>query len=235
MAPDGDFIDAASQDASYYFMNVAPQWQCFNGANWKSVKILYSILYSLFNSLFIIHYLISLFNSLFIINYSIHYSLFNSLFIIHYSIHFSLFNSLFDSLLVIQFIIRFVIHYSLSTSLFNSLFHSLFIIHCPIHYSIFILNEGVCVGKRIDWPIVCTDCGQRCLRFGAERIECERIGAAAGSGVRPSRSELPLAASAGRRNHRHRLFKSTQTSSTFSPFFPNSLFIIRYSILIHFH
>lgn len=35
MAPDGDFIDAASQDASYYFMNVAPQWQCFNGANWK--------------------------------------------------------------------------------------------------------------------------------------------------------------------------------------------------------
>ena len=37
MAPDGDFIDAASQDATYYFMNVAPQWQNFNGANWKYV------------------------------------------------------------------------------------------------------------------------------------------------------------------------------------------------------
>lgn len=35
MAPDGDFIDAASQDATYYFLNTAPQWQNFNGANWK--------------------------------------------------------------------------------------------------------------------------------------------------------------------------------------------------------
>lgn len=35
MAPDGDFIDWSSQDASYYFMNVAPQWQTFNGGNWK--------------------------------------------------------------------------------------------------------------------------------------------------------------------------------------------------------
>lgn len=35
LAPDGDFIDAASQDATYYFLNTAPQWQCFNGANWK--------------------------------------------------------------------------------------------------------------------------------------------------------------------------------------------------------
>jgi DNA/RNA non-specific endonuclease len=34
MAPDGDFIDAASQDASYYFMNVAPQWQIFNAGSW---------------------------------------------------------------------------------------------------------------------------------------------------------------------------------------------------------
>lgn len=35
LAPDGDFIDAASQDASYYFMNTAPQFQVFNNGNWK--------------------------------------------------------------------------------------------------------------------------------------------------------------------------------------------------------
>ena len=35
MAPDADFIDAASQDASYYFMNTAPQFQTFNNGNWK--------------------------------------------------------------------------------------------------------------------------------------------------------------------------------------------------------
>lgn len=35
LAPDGDFIDAASQDASYYFMNTAPQFQSFNNGNWK--------------------------------------------------------------------------------------------------------------------------------------------------------------------------------------------------------
>ncbi len=35
MAPDADFIDAASQDASYYFMNAAPQFQTFNNGNWK--------------------------------------------------------------------------------------------------------------------------------------------------------------------------------------------------------
>lgn len=35
MAPDADFIDAASQDASYYFMNTAPQFQIFNNGNWK--------------------------------------------------------------------------------------------------------------------------------------------------------------------------------------------------------
>jgi hypothetical protein len=42
MAPDGDFIDAGSQDATYYFMNTAPQWQNFNGANWKYIIILLS-------------------------------------------------------------------------------------------------------------------------------------------------------------------------------------------------
>ena len=35
LAPDGDFIDAASQDASYYYLDMAPQWQSFNGGNWK--------------------------------------------------------------------------------------------------------------------------------------------------------------------------------------------------------
>lgn len=35
LAPDGDFIDAASQDATYYYVNMAPQWQSFNGGNWK--------------------------------------------------------------------------------------------------------------------------------------------------------------------------------------------------------
>lgn len=35
LAPDGDFIDAGSQDASYYFMNTAPQFQTFNNGNWK--------------------------------------------------------------------------------------------------------------------------------------------------------------------------------------------------------
>jgi hypothetical protein len=42
MAPDGDFIEAGSQDATYYFMNTAPQWQNFNGANWKYIIILLS-------------------------------------------------------------------------------------------------------------------------------------------------------------------------------------------------
>jgi hypothetical protein len=44
MAPDGDFIDAASQDASYYFMNAAPQFQTFNNGNWKYVLNIISIL-----------------------------------------------------------------------------------------------------------------------------------------------------------------------------------------------
>ena len=35
LAPNGDFIDADSQRASFYFMNTAPQFQTFNGGNWK--------------------------------------------------------------------------------------------------------------------------------------------------------------------------------------------------------
>ena len=42
LAPDGDFIDAASQDATYYFMNTAPQFQTFNNGNWKLVWYLSS-------------------------------------------------------------------------------------------------------------------------------------------------------------------------------------------------
>lgn len=35
LAPNGDFLDWPSQDASFYFMNAAPQWTSFNGGNWK--------------------------------------------------------------------------------------------------------------------------------------------------------------------------------------------------------
>ncbi|TRY70030.1 hypothetical protein TCAL_15017 [Tigriopus californicus] len=34
LAPNADFIYFSHQDASFYFMNVAPQWQVFNGGNW---------------------------------------------------------------------------------------------------------------------------------------------------------------------------------------------------------
>lgn len=38
LAPDGDFIDAASQDSTYYYINFAPQWQSFNNGNWKALE-----------------------------------------------------------------------------------------------------------------------------------------------------------------------------------------------------
>ncbi|KAI9552478.1 hypothetical protein GHT06_022844 [Daphnia sinensis] len=38
MSPNGDFIDAASQDASFYFTNTAPQFQTFNGGNWRLLE-----------------------------------------------------------------------------------------------------------------------------------------------------------------------------------------------------
>ncbi len=39
LAPDGDFIDAASQDATYYYINCVPQWQSFNNGNWKELEM----------------------------------------------------------------------------------------------------------------------------------------------------------------------------------------------------
>ena len=33
LSPDADFIDGAEQDATYYFFNVAPQFQSFNNVD----------------------------------------------------------------------------------------------------------------------------------------------------------------------------------------------------------
>jgi hypothetical protein len=39
LAPDADFLYKEWQYATYYFFNVAPQWQSFNNGNWKAVEI----------------------------------------------------------------------------------------------------------------------------------------------------------------------------------------------------
>ena len=38
LAPDAAFIYDAFQDATYYFVNVAPQFQSFNNGAWKALE-----------------------------------------------------------------------------------------------------------------------------------------------------------------------------------------------------
>ena len=38
LAPDADFVHREWQEATYFYANVAPQWQAFNNRNWKSVE-----------------------------------------------------------------------------------------------------------------------------------------------------------------------------------------------------
>ena len=38
LSPDAAFIYNVMQDATYYFFNVAPQFQAFNNGNWKSLE-----------------------------------------------------------------------------------------------------------------------------------------------------------------------------------------------------
>ena len=38
LAPDAAFVTDPEQDATYYFVNVAPQFQTFNNGNWKVLE-----------------------------------------------------------------------------------------------------------------------------------------------------------------------------------------------------
>uniref|UniRef100_A0A6A7G4Z5 DNA/RNA non-specific endonuclease n=1 Tax=Hirondellea gigas TaxID=1518452 RepID=A0A6A7G4Z5_9CRUS len=38
LAPDADFVTEQERDATYYYINVAPQWQTFNNGNWKMLE-----------------------------------------------------------------------------------------------------------------------------------------------------------------------------------------------------
>lgn len=39
LAPKGHFVHAFQQRATYHYINVAPQWQSFNGGNWNEMEI----------------------------------------------------------------------------------------------------------------------------------------------------------------------------------------------------
>merc|ERR1711915_386536 len=38
LSPDAAFVYNVQQDATYYFVNVAPQFQSFNNGNWKALE-----------------------------------------------------------------------------------------------------------------------------------------------------------------------------------------------------
>jgi len=38
LSPNADFVYYAMQDSTFYFVNVAPQWQVFNGGNWVAAE-----------------------------------------------------------------------------------------------------------------------------------------------------------------------------------------------------
>ena len=38
LAPDAAFVYQNLQDATYFYFNVAPQFQAFNNGNWKSLE-----------------------------------------------------------------------------------------------------------------------------------------------------------------------------------------------------
>ena len=38
LSPDAGFVYNVMQDATYYFLNVAPQFQSFNNGNWRSLE-----------------------------------------------------------------------------------------------------------------------------------------------------------------------------------------------------
>jgi len=38
LAANADFVYGSAQRATFWFLNVAPQWQTFNGANWAQIE-----------------------------------------------------------------------------------------------------------------------------------------------------------------------------------------------------